>query len=259
MPDVEANSLRDAIERLYVVFQRYRLEENPSGAPSVNEEDHAMIRSRSLRELTLHELHRYAFKAMTTWGTEDDFKHLLPRLLELLAQHGNDLNDVEVVLGKLSYARWLSWPGEEILAICSYMMALWQAVLYVNAAPLSADECLCSINRTGTDIEPYLACWNIAESKSAAAHFAEFVRWHTPHWRRKGVRARWNLAEGWWGESPVGAAQVKSWLLDSKRLDELETAFFRFADDGNMVGLLSDAFNHLGLIRSSAASDEKAE
>ena len=64
---------------------------------------------------------------MTTWGTEEDFKHFLPRLLELVTAEESitDVVDSEVLLGKLAYADWTHWPSEEQKAVNDYLNALW--------------------------------------------------------------------------------------------------------------------------------------
>jgi hypothetical protein len=96
-------AIANAIEDLYRVFAGCRLDPHVEGCPHcVSDRDHARIHSRPLRSLSGDDLGRYAFKAMTTWGNERDFRHFLPRILELLVS--NDLDPpTEVVLGKLAY------------------------------------------------------------------------------------------------------------------------------------------------------------
>ena len=43
-----------------------------------------LLRTKPLQELTQRELARYSRKAMSTWGTVDLFKYVLPRLFELI-------------------------------------------------------------------------------------------------------------------------------------------------------------------------------
>ncbi|HEX8660002.1 MAG TPA: hypothetical protein VF690_20835 [Hymenobacter sp.] len=81
-----------------------------------------------MRELTEDDLGLYAGKAMTTWGTVDDFKHFLPRLFELTAAFRAPYEEY-VVLNKLDYGRWRTWPPAEIAAVERYLLALWDIVL----------------------------------------------------------------------------------------------------------------------------------
>src|SRR4051794_20200880 len=81
-PEVQA--LHMSIEALYSVFSAYPLRPHVMGCPCcVSEKDNHDLHARPLREFTCEHLRRYAFKAMTTWGKVEDFKHFLPRIFEL--------------------------------------------------------------------------------------------------------------------------------------------------------------------------------
>jgi hypothetical protein len=94
----------------------------------VSASNKAEVTHRALRELTQDDLGLYAGKAMTTWGTVEDFKHFLPRLFELTAAF-QALYEEYVVLNKLDYGQWRSWPPAEIAAVERYLLALWDVVL----------------------------------------------------------------------------------------------------------------------------------
>ena len=79
------NELEIAVEKLYKVFSRYSLRRHVEGCPCcVHEEDKRALESKPLQNLSAAELGRYSFKAMTTWGDKDDFRHFLPRIFELM-------------------------------------------------------------------------------------------------------------------------------------------------------------------------------
>jgi hypothetical protein len=46
---------------------------------------------------------------MTTQGSVDDFRYLMPRLLQGIVEESYSFNP-EILFGKLLYAKWLSWP-----------------------------------------------------------------------------------------------------------------------------------------------------
>lgn len=97
--------MQSAISELYRVFKPYRLDDDFIGCDHcVTQEDSKLLASISLRKLTVPDVDRYAFKAMSTWGTERHFKHFLPRLLELAYEDYQAFNFPEVLLGKLAYA-----------------------------------------------------------------------------------------------------------------------------------------------------------
>ncbi len=77
------------------------------------------------------DISHYSFKAMTTWGDVEDFKHFLPRLLELSATTGLAYG-YEVVLGKLEYAKWNEWEETEKDAIRAFLLAWWTESLTNN-------------------------------------------------------------------------------------------------------------------------------
>jgi len=99
------------MEDLYDVFNKYPLRQHVEGCTCgcIPPTAEAGLHRRPLREMEPNDLDRYAFKAMTTWGDVEDFKHFLPRLLELLV-HKSFIVDTEIVLGKLSYGHWEAWP-----------------------------------------------------------------------------------------------------------------------------------------------------
>ena len=133
--DDQAVRLVAATEALYVVFSIYRLKPHTDGySHCVSDRDRARIYSRPLRELAADDLWLYASKAMTTWGDANDFRHFLPRLLELALTDLSDWVDIEVVLGKPAYANWQNWPERERAAVCG-------------------------VGQAGVDVSPFIEAW----------------------------------------------------------------------------------------------------
>ena len=144
----EEQAMAEAVETLYEVLSVYPLAQKVEGCPCcVSDEDESSLHRKPLHELTAKDLSRYAFKALSTWGTEDDFKHFLPRLLELAADP-YDVSyeiDVEVLFGKMRYAKWRNWPPAEQQAVSSYFSALWQWLLTLPVEEWVLDDYLCAI------------------------------------------------------------------------------------------------------------------
>ncbi|MDI9309761.1 MAG: hypothetical protein QM535_06065 [Limnohabitans sp.] len=117
--------LKLSIENLYEFFSVYPLGSEITGCPCcVSNTDKEKIHSKPLKELEGEDLDRYAFKAMTTWGNVEDFKHFLPRIFELLST-GNLLVDTFIVLGKLEYAKWTTWKETEQEVIKVFLLEWW--------------------------------------------------------------------------------------------------------------------------------------
>ncbi len=117
--------LKIAIQTLYETFSIYPLKSTMEGCPCcVSNTDKEKIHSEQLRNLDEDDLSRYAFKAMTTWGDKNDFKHYLPRIFELLATT-DFIVDTFVVLGKLEYGKWQEWEETEKTSITQFLLAWW--------------------------------------------------------------------------------------------------------------------------------------
>ncbi|MBK6697422.1 MAG: hypothetical protein IPG50_35350 [Myxococcales bacterium] len=103
-------SLEHAIARLYETFANYRASAVEGCPCCVSPEQRARLTSKRLRELEEGDLGSYVFSALNTWGTLTDFKHFLPRILELKA-HGSLWVDLQIIYGKfVQEGPWL--PAE---------------------------------------------------------------------------------------------------------------------------------------------------
>lgn len=170
----------EVIEQLYETFRPYRLGTTIDGC------DHCVsagmaeeLLATPLCKLTAEQLSQFSLKAMTTWGTEQDFKHFLPRLLELAYLDPTELTWLETLFGKLALAKWQEWPVAERQVIADYLAELWTAML---ARPReyeyddSADSVLCAIGRTEVDLQPFLARWGDDRSQTALDHLCVFIQ-----------------------------------------------------------------------------------
>jgi hypothetical protein len=167
-------ALGAAVATLYSVFARYGLESHVEGCPCcVHDEDQVLIRSRPLRELTDDDLDKYARKAMTTWGDADDFRHFLPRLLELAT--GDPSVEVEILLSKLLAARWWEWPQPEQDAVESVLWLGWNVGLTRDPSEFDADAWLCGARIAGVDISRYVEAWRTSTAPTAIDHLVEFL------------------------------------------------------------------------------------
>jgi hypothetical protein len=126
--------LASAIESLYEAFDAYPLEERIDSCPHCElDEAERRLHVRPLRELTWADLGTYTFKAMTSFGDEDDFRHFLPRVLELyVLDHAGAPYSLFMFCGKLDYAAWTTWPAGEVAAVRRFIEA-WKRVLVARA------------------------------------------------------------------------------------------------------------------------------
>jgi hypothetical protein len=112
--DSNMGTLQDSIENLYSVFSSFRLRDRIEACNHCHgSKDDQLIRSKPLRLLGVDELHNYLGDAMTTWGDDYDFRHFLPRILELCALDERltfPFVDESIIFGKLRYGKWRTCP-----------------------------------------------------------------------------------------------------------------------------------------------------
>jgi hypothetical protein len=146
--------MNDAIERVYSAFSAYPHPRALDGCPCCTSRQMAQpLVTKPLRVLDGQDLEQYAFKALTTWGTVEDYKYFLPRIIELSVSH-DLLWDIEMTLGKLAYADFASWPLHERQAIENLIVDAWMNAVRSSAVE-EAHELLCGAAQV-MDAEPLL-------------------------------------------------------------------------------------------------------
>jgi hypothetical protein len=136
-------AVRRAIDSLYDVFASYRLVNAEPCVHCYGSKKAAAIgaplRTKPLRDLALDEVHHFYDDGILTWGDVDDFRYLLPRLMQLLAVGwcplaGDEDVDWDVyltcpALGLFVWGEWWTWPVPECAAVQDFLTTLWQAYL----------------------------------------------------------------------------------------------------------------------------------
>lgn len=169
--------LRQEISNLYKVFELYHLNSHIAGCPCcVTEDDQKLIKSKILNQLTVEDLNNYAFHAISTWGTIEDFKHFLPRLLELTAFEPKFFWSSDTVIRKLSFAEFDDWTEAEQKVINQYLVALWN---YVLSQPprlkFSASDFIDSLLSVNDELNLFLVIWQKHPSLYSLLHLSEFI------------------------------------------------------------------------------------
>jgi hypothetical protein len=222
MPDTLA--LRDAIEPLYEAFSQYRLRERIDGFNyGHRSDDERLLWSKGLRELGALELHHYIRRAMTTWGDDYDFRHFLPRILEIYALNESltdEFINPEIVLGKLQYACWTNWPLSEQEAIKRYLSAVWISKInhefpWEKFSPSFIEDWLCAIRQAEDDLEPYLSTWESADSSAAVGNLSHLIVSVQDELTKK------KLLNAFWANREFQSAQVVNWLLGKSVREKL--------------------------------------
>ncbi len=217
----EQAALHEAIEKLYATFASYPLHHPVVGCTCcVSKADQDRITSKALRQLDGSDLERFTWKAMSTWGDENDFRHFLPRVLELMsdAQERRNLPDLFVVFGKLSYGHCEMWPKQEQEAITNYLLALWRWILAGHPGreeeSLVASAYLEAMLDGIDDFAPFLNAWPDMRMPSSLRQLSELIRNHS------------------WGCPLAQNKQILAWLREDGPKEMLEEGFYAYMDEG---------------------------
>jgi len=204
------NALDIAIDRLYATFAHYPRQADMGHCDHcISEEEVQELVSTPLRTLAAEGAYSYAVDAITLWGTPDDFKHFLPRLMDLLTRDPDFIVDPEVMLGKFRHAKWMNWPAMETEAVRDFLSVFWLNALTGLNSVMEPGAVLCAIGNAEDNLAPYLEIWSRLDTSVSASRLAAFVDENYPVILKKG-----KLNNAFWEEREVQATQVLKWLRD---------------------------------------------
>jgi hypothetical protein len=192
------------------------------------------IRTTPLHELGDPEISQVASDAVYTLGNDRDFRHFLPRLIEVTVENSTSC-EADWIFKRLPYVKAENWPGEERRAIERYFVAQFEAVLRGPPSPLAGDV------------------WNVAELLRYASLAAIPLRPMLDSWRgRRDEFARrnllWFLSEsnslppdgpklltsGCWDEG-VSRFEIRDWLWEPATLAACEAARAAFPGSNETI------------------------
>lgn len=222
-------ALPAAIANLYATFAQYPLRATMEGCPCcVFAEDQAKLSAKALKVLETEDISHYAWKAMSTWGDVEDFKHFLPRLLELIATTGIAYGS-SVVLRKLAYAKWDEWTPVEKEAICSFLLSWWTDLVTTKERVQSDFTDLCQLFG---DAGPLLKCWDIDFANYSFRNLVTYIQ--TDYYNLLGKKSVFKELDA------LVINQLLSWIGAKKAI--LEQGFYHFEPtDPQFAKEISDA------------------
>lgn len=247
------STLQNAVEALYAVFARYKAWPALGAALEVTDGFGRSVDVSCLRQLDAAALEDYTLRAVTTWGSVEDFKYVFPRLMELFTA-GSPPGLFQIFMDKLAYANWQSWPRVEREAVCASISALWNDVLERYPHGIEIDAVLCGIGQVVDGLSPLLRQWASDPGEPAARHLAEFVESNIGELSNKPGPLR--LRSAFWAGRPQQATEALRWLLDPQRIVDLERAFFE-SSSPQVQHDLSSALTSLQTARQRALMLER--
>jgi hypothetical protein len=184
------SDLQAALDTVYAAFGGYARPKVLEAAPSRNAKRVlAQLSSRDLTQLTSDDINGYMGWAMTTVGGVDDYKHFLPRILELAVQGSARVHvggDPESLAGKITYGHFADWPTEERAAIVIAFDAAWRQALHTSLEEEEAEDWLRGLITLGVSVQTRLTTWLESQAPLPGLHLAHAVC--SEIYRRKGAR-----------------------------------------------------------------------
>jgi hypothetical protein len=210
-----ADKVRRAIEDCYAAFARYGFPNRLETSPMYGEKDiFVELSAVPLRRLPQDQLGHYAATAMTTIGGVDEYKHFLPRILEL-ALTGSGWHGLvpDLVAHKMIYGGWRSWPALEQRAVETFYSEAWKRSMRRDSEDYDAVPWLTGIALLGLDVAAACSELLAANSANASLHLSSFIS-------TRG-KALWK-GSGSWEECPREQRDVmKAWLLGEEPISIL--------------------------------------
>lgn len=193
---------KQAIADAYRIFSSYPAPRNLQAAPKHDvAEVLARLRATSLDNLPADNLGSFAGSALYTIGDLADYKHFLPRMLELSLGHPSWLGlEPPAIARKLIYAAWSDWPEAEQDVIKRIFSAAWNLSHNGDPADYDASNQLCALAWLGDHPEPRLAAWLPLGNAHAVIQVVKLIA---------------DLHSGslaWWDEAPALQA-VSAWTV----------------------------------------------
>ncbi|WP_298324575.1 hypothetical protein [Asticcacaulis sp.] len=171
------NAWRKAIDDAYEVFASYRRPGGLAVSPAENAEALlADLTSAPLRDLTPQKLDNFAGSALYTVGSQLDYKHFLPRILELMVSAQGSGFDASLTARKLDYAHFKSWPADEIATVRQVFRAAWPFVCYAPFTTQQLPDLLVGNRIVGNEVFALLSQFEAVESDQSVMKLCRLVR-----------------------------------------------------------------------------------
>jgi hypothetical protein len=215
-----------AVERVYAAFASHSLgAAMPVWRQDVTASDVAAL-SGPVRDVDPEAIDRWLPHAVTTWGTADDLRALLPRVLELFAA-GRLSTSPEVLFTKVRLAGVTSWTVEEQAAVEDLITAVWLAGLaaHPSASGHPAWRLLVGLAELGDELSPFLDDWLLMlgsaapERATARHHLRDLVAAVERHKAAGG-----GVASLFWTPRPTEVARLETWLASPFTTSQLADA-----------------------------------
>lgn len=165
------------ITLLSEIYDEFRAFQRPAGLDASPLRDaaapHSQLTSCPLRDLGVESLVEYASAAMTTVGNINDYKHFLPRLLDLAVT--SMLVEPEMIALKLILAEWRSWPRRQQRLIEDFYRRACLDAFSRHPDDFIAEGWLCGLAILNLEFDTLIAEIAVSRDGRTALQLAHFV------------------------------------------------------------------------------------
>jgi hypothetical protein len=171
--------LQDIVSKSYQVFKKYKatipLDACTACCLTKNQESELVF--LSVHDIPFELLYDYNTAAKTKKPSIHEFKHFLPRFLELTADQKFLHHSAELVLSRFHYYDKCEWTDEEKELMQNFGQAYFSQCLTIYPLPEleTIDSILIMLSETKINIEPLLTTWTGFQSKESVLHFNDLV------------------------------------------------------------------------------------
>lgn len=171
--------LRNIINDIYSVFSKYRvtipLDVCTECCLTANQESELV--GMSLNQIPFELLYEYNTAAKTELPSIEEFKHFLPRFLELTAELKFLHHSAELILSRFEYYSEEEWTVEEMEIIQKYAKELFKYFLSIYPLPEleKIDSIIIMLYRTKVDMIEILREWRTVINHSSVLHLSDLV------------------------------------------------------------------------------------
>ena len=222
-------NLSKALEGLYAAFAPYPEPIKLEGSSYENVTGMARsLKAAPLRLLSDDQIGPYAGSALLTVGSVADYKHYLPRIVELGVRGSEHMGAAAPIIAeRLKRAAWRTWPEREQLSLKAAFRAAWSwSADQHPGCGASAEDWLCAIAALGEPVEPVLRDWSTRSSNEAVLQAA----WVAMTARRLTSSSEDDL-DYWNYVSPSVRKTVADWVTGDEQLEAFLRAVYAVPED----------------------------
>ena len=171
--------LRHIVARAYQLFESYKVDEqlDVCTACCMDPRDELRLRTMEVADIPLELLMSYNDNASTSQTTSNEFKHFLPRYLELISEFNSPSHSMELCFTRLEPFLEEEWSMEELNLIAEFSSQFFEYCLHTY--PLQEHEELLSVlimlDQKVFRIESFLAVWEESGTLEGLMHFRDLI------------------------------------------------------------------------------------